>query len=140
MLVLSKEALSANSKEVRKYIQGKNITNVIISDGVTSIGWGAFLGCESLTSVVIPESVTSIGGSAFYDCTSLTSVAIPYGVTCIGDSAFRGCKSLTSVIIPESVKDIRMWAFDTSHLTIKGKRGSYAETYASKNNIPFRAI
>jgi hypothetical protein len=39
--------------------------NVIISEGVTSIGKRAFSWCKSLTSVTIPESVTSIGEEAF---------------------------------------------------------------------------
>ncbi len=50
------------------------LTEYTISDGVTSIGGGAFYGCSSLTSVTIGNSVTSIGYKAFYDCTSLTSV------------------------------------------------------------------
>ena len=43
-----------------------DITKVVISDGVTSIGEQAFFGCSSLTSVNIPASVTTIGMYAFY--------------------------------------------------------------------------
>ena len=32
----------------------------VIPEGVTEIGWSAFVGCTSLTSIDIPESVTSI--------------------------------------------------------------------------------
>ena len=102
------------------------IKTVVISSGVTSIGSGAFLGCESLsefygkfasedkrclivdgvlnsfapaglTEYTIPNSVTSIGKSAFSSCTSLTSVTIPDSVTSIGEGAFCYCTSLTSV-------------------------------------------
>ena len=97
--------------KIVKYPEGKKGISYDIPNGVTSIGWGAFEGCESLTSIIIPESVTSIGDSAFRGCESLTSITIPESVTSIGDSAFRGCESLTSIIIPESVTSIGDSAF-----------------------------
>ena len=87
------------------YLNNQPVTELLIPDGVTSIGASAFAGCDSLTSVVIPDSVTSIGSSAFYECSSLTSVVIPDSVTSIGDYAFLGCSSLTSVYIT----DIAAW-------------------------------
>lgn len=42
-----------------KYPDGKKDTSYIIPDGVTSIGDGAFMYCESLQSITIPENVTS---------------------------------------------------------------------------------
>ena len=50
------------------------ITNVIISEGVTSIGNGAFSHCTGLTSITIPSSVTSIEDYAFYNCTKLATI------------------------------------------------------------------
>ncbi len=88
------------------YINGKEITELKIPDGVTSIGSSAFSGCSSLTSITIPDSVTYIGSSAFRDCSSLTSVTIPNSVTYIGSSAFRDCSSLTSINIPNGVTSI----------------------------------
>ena len=88
-----------------------SLTSVVIPDGVTSIGDWAFNGCSSLTSVVIPEGVTSINDGAFYDCASLASIVIPESVTSIGDEAFSHCKSLTGVVIPESVTSIGDEAF-----------------------------
>ncbi|MEE0873450.1 MAG: leucine-rich repeat protein, partial [Ruminococcus sp.] len=92
----------------------KNIENVIIKDvvienGVTSIGDSAFKDCTDLTSVTIPDSVTSIGCDAFSGCESLTSVTIPDSVTNIGDGVFEGCTCLTSISVGEnnSVYDSR---------------------------------
>ncbi len=66
----------------------RGVVNVIIPEGVTSIGVGAFSGCSSLESITIPEGVTSIGGQAFYNCSSFESITIPEGVTSIGYQAF----------------------------------------------------
>ena len=85
--------------------------NVVIPNGVTTIGDYAFRDCTSLTSVTIPNSVTKIGMGAFNGCKSLTSVTIPNSVITIGISAFAGCKSLTSVTIPNSVTAIGVGAF-----------------------------
>lgn len=93
-----------------EYLDSDSIITVVIDDGVTSIGTGAFYWC-GLTSVVIPNSVTSIGESAFYSCGRLTSVTIPDSVTSIGRAVFAGCTSLISVTIPDSVTSIVERAF-----------------------------
>ena len=65
-----------------------------------------------IVNLVIPEGVTSIGNYAFGDCSGLTSVTIPTSITSIGDYAFSGCSGLTSVTIPASVTSIGKNAFD----------------------------
>ncbi len=95
-----------------------SLTNVEIPGSVTSIGLRAFRGCSSLTSVVIPDGVRSIGYHVFSECSSLTSVKISDSVTSIGEGAFYGCNSLTSVVIPDGVRSIKMNAFrECSSLT-----------------------
>ena len=56
------------------YLNGELVTDLVIPDSVTSIGYNAFRNCSGLTSVTIPDSVTSIGRYAFYSCSGLTSV------------------------------------------------------------------
>lgn len=86
--------------------------DVVIPDGVTSIGEFAFSECSNLTSVTIPDSVTKIGNDAFSYCRNLTSVTILNSVTAIGERAFSGCVSLSSVTLPGNLPAIGAWAFD----------------------------
>ena len=88
-------------------------TDVIIPDGVTSIGAEAFYASTTLTSVTIPDSVTAIGDSAFGMCWFLEDVTLPSGITSIGDSAFTDCYSLTNITIPSSVKYIGWSTFNS---------------------------
>ena len=95
------------------YLNGELVTNLVIPEGMTSIGDYTFDGCSCLTSITIPSSVTSIGTYAFGNCSGLTSVTIPEGVTSIGNYAFRNCSGLTSVTIPEGVTSIGNYAFES---------------------------
>ncbi len=101
----------------------RNIKNVIIEDGVTSIGNCLFYNCSELETVSIPNSVTRIGEDAFFGCSSLkynvyengkylgnddnpyaflmgtissdiSSFAIHEDTRMIADSVFSGCSGL----------------------------------------------
>ena len=105
------------------FVNGVEVTDLVIPDGVTSIGNSAFSGCSSLTSVTIPGSVTSIGSGAFFDCSGLTTVTIPNSVDNIGSSAFNRCTGLTSVEGPAVFFDVPEgnWPYYTkilNHVTI----------------------
>ena len=75
------------------------ILDVIIEDGVTTIGNFAFYCCTGLTSITVPNSVTRFGDSAFRGCYGLTSVTIPRNVTSVGDRAFNSCRNLAAMIV-----------------------------------------
>lgn len=91
--------------------------DVVIPEGVTSIGDGAFGVHYALISITIPEGVTSIGKAAFGNCSNLESISIPTSVTSIGWAAFAGCSSLTNIVIPEGIAIIEDYTFkDCSNL------------------------
>ena len=52
--------------------EGATFSAVILQEGVSSIGWFAFYGCENLINVTLPESVSSIGYAVFDGCGDLS--------------------------------------------------------------------
>lgn len=88
-----------------------NVISITIPDGVTEIGDSAFSGCNNLTGITIPNSVTKIGVSAFKNCYKLAGITIPDNVTKINNNTFYNCIGLTSITIPDSVTEIGASAF-----------------------------
>lgn len=114
--------------------KNNDISEIIVLDGVTSIGNNAFHSCNAesinlqitslisigqnafsrctmLTSIFIPESVQSIGSEAFSLCEGLSMVELPPTLTIIPDGIFTDCKQLSSVDIPGTVTEIGANAF-----------------------------
>lgn len=83
--------------------KGKGMTEVVISDGIKSIGMATFSKCVNLQNVIIPNSVTGIAIGAFSECISLTEVTIPDSVSVFMDFVFSGCSNLSIVHIPDSI-------------------------------------
>ena len=97
------------------------ITSVTIGNSVTSIGNGAFHGCNSLKNIIVTNN------NSIYDsrnnCNAIVETAtntvvvgcqatnMPSSITSIGPGAFAYCTSLTSIYIPNSVTSIGNSAF-----------------------------
>lgn len=118
-IVIPSEVYSYTVKEIADdtFSNNTSIKSVAIPNSVKKIGAYAFYGCSALESAVISSSVTELQAATFYNCTSLKEVTIPVSVTSIAANAFTGCNDLT----------------------IKGERGSYAETYAAEHGIGFES-
>ncbi len=82
------------------------VKNVVIENGVTSIGSCAFDGCENMASVVIPGSVKKIGWAAFEGCESLEGLELPDGLETIDSTAFMGCNGIKSISIPKTLTNL----------------------------------
>ncbi|MGN8886066.1 leucine-rich repeat protein [Blautia sp. HCP28S3_G10] len=87
------------------------ITDVVIEEGITNLGYRAFYDCYSLKNVKMADTVTDIGVRSFECCENLENIKISEAVTNISDYAFIGCSSLENVDIPESVIKIGIDAF-----------------------------
>ena len=90
---------------------GGSFTSVTMHEGITSIGIGAFQNCLGLTNIIIPDSVSTIGTSAFRECYNLTSVKMPETATSMGTHVFYGCYRLKSIKIPDGVKTLGDYTF-----------------------------
>ncbi len=124
---------TSQSKWGKIYINGEAVTELVIPEGVESIG-RSFYGFKSLTSVSLPSTLTVIGDQAFGNCTGLTEMTIPANVTSVGSlffgcsnlqkvtfegnalekiggSAFYSCQALEEVNLPEGLKEIGTMSF-----------------------------
>lgn len=93
------------------YLNGEEITSLVIPDNVKSLKSYVFNGCRSLTNISLPNSISEIGEYSFYGCNNLKEVIIPNSVKSIGEYAFRYCDSLSRVDIGNSVQFIGDYAF-----------------------------
>ena len=90
---------------------GRDITDVVVKSGVTSVGECAFADCWNLQRVSLPRSITTIQYGAFYYCHSLQAISIPSTVERIGERAFQLCGALSSVSLPDSITTVEPYVF-----------------------------
>jgi hypothetical protein len=141
------------------------ITEVTIPSSIKQIEDYAFSSCHSLTKVNLSEGLEILNNSVFFNCSELREIKLPSTLKEIGPRAFSGA-ALNNVVLPDSGKltkideyafyqsreltDITIPACITSipdnvfaecskEVTIHGASGSYAQNYAKKNNLKFKA-
>lgn len=126
--------VNSNTTEVGDcaFENAANLREVVLPNGIKTLGWCAFSECKKLAKMDLPDSITAIGAYAFGWCafeqvtipqgvkelktllfrnnTKLKSVVLPEGLETI-DSLFSGCTALETVIIPSSVKEIEYASF-----------------------------
>ncbi len=100
--------------DVYTYQKYKNdIKEVVIEEGVTTIGFAAFYKMPNLETVTLPSTITGFvtvarsiperRSCAFAECTKLKNLTLTEGMTSLGDFVFDGCTSLESVRIPSTL-------------------------------------
>ncbi len=116
-----------NYSSVPWYNSRTNVKNIVVKNGVTSIGGYAFYKCSSLESITIPNSITSIDSWAFYNCSSLKKVYITdltawcnidfkagnANPLCNEGGLYLDDELITNLIIPDAVTSIGDYAFYT---------------------------
>ena len=121
---------SSNNSYAPWYEKIPNITQLIVEDGVTTLGDDILNYCyyddysdfhsfySNLRKVKLPEGLTYIGARAFCNSPELTEVKIPSTVTKIGQYAFSECTKLTEIELPPQLEEVAGGLFsDCSGLT-----------------------
>ena len=105
------------------------ISELILPEGLETIGELAFWGCDGIDRVVIPDSVRKIETKAFGSC-DLKDLVIGNGVITIGESAFSS-NNFTEVEIPSNVTYVGKTAFAYCKTleTVKVNKGTYGIKY-----------
>ena len=85
----------------------------------------------TITDIVVEDGVTSIGDFSLSNLMGVQNVTIADTVTKIGKRAFSACPHIKSINIPASVKEIGDFAFST---TMEGSSDLETITVDSKNN------
>ncbi|MDY2623928.1 MAG: leucine-rich repeat domain-containing protein [Alloprevotella sp.] len=117
-----------NGAEVKKY----TFTNVVIPEGITTIGSSAFVYETNLAHVEFPNSLKTIKPNAFANCSNLKDVSIEgietienwafqntgiesitvSGNTTLNAYVFQRCESLKTAVLKEGITIIPLGAFD----------------------------
>ncbi len=93
------------------FVNGEEVKELVIPEGVTAIADRAFQGATDITSLVIPSTVEQIGASAFGGCSSLKTLSLAQGLKVICNRAFHSCGNLLEVTIPQGTERIENGAF-----------------------------
>ncbi|XFA99145.1 leucine-rich repeat protein [Candidatus Izemoplasma sp. B36] len=115
---LSKIKYANGSAYIDKTLLSANLNGVTIelADDCTAIADNQFMDLVYITEVIIPEGVISIGANAFRN-TNITSITLPNTLETIGNTAFYSTDYLTNITLPNSLTDISGYAFQYSGLT-----------------------
>ena len=98
------------TKDMRKVVrcpEARYAIELVIPDGVETIGEHAFYCCKNIGVFHLPGTAKTIEGFSFSNC-MMKSISLSKQVEYIGDAAFMSCKNMEMLVIPDGVKEIRM--------------------------------
>ena len=110
------------------YINGKELAETIVVPGnKASISNSKFENNKKITEVVISEGVESIGFYAFKNCSNLRKITLPASLQYVGQSAFFGCDNLTEVVFNGTLEDWFNIEFVLGHYLLDNVESLYVD-------------
>lgn len=91
------------------YENRANFSQIIVQNGITHIGNGAFYNCTSAEYIEIPDTVVTIGERAFQN-SAISNIKLPSNLQEIGKYSFSGTK-LVDIVLPDRLSEIPASAF-----------------------------
>ena len=118
--------------------ENDTIKNLVVSEGVTSIGSSVFERCCNMASASFPNTLESISKRAFfmYNQGGLTEMTIPASVTTLGEKAFVD-QNLISVTLPETLTELGTYIF-MGCTRLNANNLSVTDIYPTKKQIGFQ--
>ena len=91
--------------------KNKRLQQVVMPYTLLEIGDHAFEGCENLHRINLTERLERIGSAAFRD-TGLRKVVFPKSLYYVGEDAFANCKEIDDVVIPDNIDKVSDGMFE----------------------------
>lgn len=97
-------------------VNGEEVVDLVIPEGVRVINPKVFSYCTNLKSLTLPQSIDSVCSESFKYCKSLEGAVNLSGASYIGNEAFAYSGSFTSVTLGENLEHVGNKAFRGCHL------------------------
>ena len=111
---LTEVVISDSITSIGKYaFSQSNLKRIRISKSVTYLGEGAFYKCSKFENILFAEAckLSTIEKNTFYDCENIWNLTLPKYITRIEDYAFYNGCSQFGITIPEKCEYIGNYAF-----------------------------
>lgn len=116
------------------------LTKVDMGNQIETLGDYTFEGCNNLEEILLSAAIKIIPRGSFQACSKLENIILTNGIQEVEEDAFKECTNLREIFIPYKTKKIGTLCFSyLDILLIRGVAGSYAEQYATENDIAFVA-
>lgn len=124
----------------RSFNECKSMKHIALSEGIVSLGNGAFWNSQHLESIRLPQSLINIGNNSFNNCLALNSITIPENVEKIGQGAFILCP-FTDIYLTttDPAKIPEIWTAGNSFDPKDEKATFYSPDFDGNNGIPNQA-